>query len=260
MHEVAGAESMAQTHTESQLLETIRALVSEHGKLAAAERLGINFRTLKSALESGQLSRHVCEAVERYLAESEPPDIEPSESEAAVCACEQQLKVLTQQVESLSDDLAALRRSVSTLQSRPPEPIAPARAPEHQRRPVAASAPVKQTSATSVVSAEAELDESWPEPLHQLIEEWRESKVDRATSRHTLAWLRAERRTLELELLLAGEQRLSLPPAEGPWSNARRRRELRLRESALQTTRVRLFWTRPLHWLMRSLTLGLWGR
>lgn len=251
---------MAETDTESQLLETIRALVSEHGKLAAADRLGINFRTLKSALESGQLSRHVRDAVERHLAESEPPAIEPSESEATVCACEQQLKVLTQQVETLSDDLAALRRSVSTLQSRPPEPIAPARPLDGHRRPATVSAHAERTNAASVISAEAEPGESWPEPLQQLIEEWRESKVDRATARHTFAWLRAERRTLELELVLAGEHQLSLPPAEGPWSNARRRRELRLRESALHDTGVRLFWTRPLHWLMRSLTLGLWGR
>lgn len=251
---------MAETHSESRLIEAIQALVSEHGKKAAADRLGINFRTLKAALETRRLRRHTRAAVERYLTESASPDAETSESEAVDCECEQRLDLLTQQLESLTDEVATLRRSVSSLQSRPPEPIAPTHSPEHHTRPSPVRVRRKQTNALSVVSAEAEPSESWPEPLQQRIEEWREAKADRASARHTLGWLRAERRMLELELLLAEEHQLTLPPAAEPWSSARRRRELRLRGSALHDARRRLFWTRPLHWLMRALTLGLWGR
>ena len=65
---------------------------------------------------------------------------------------------------------------------------------------------------------------------------------------------------LELEIALAGDHRLTLPPDDYPWDGIRRHAELRLRRQVLGRIRRERRWTQLLHWLMRLLTLGLWGR
>jgi len=93
-----------------------------------------------------------------------------------------------------------------------------------------------------------------------LVVEWREAWEGRRRARYTLDWLRAERQRLQLELRLIGVFGLTPPPADAPWGERRRERELEWRRRALR----RLRWQRPLtwclHWLLRVFTLGLWGR
>ena len=240
------------------LIEAVRRLAAEQGKVEAADLLGINYRTLKAALETGRLSLRVREAAERLFEESNQTSSVDAEHSSA--DSEQRMVTLEQRVNDINEELAALRQTVAALRARPSGRTPSQRRSEGHRQTVQTPTPNPTRGFTAVVPAEAEPGEAWPMPLQPLIEHWREAKVDRATARHTLAWLRADRRMLELELQLAGEHQLTLPPADDPWSSARRRREMRLRQTALHDTRVRLFWTRPLHLLMRTLTLGLWGR
>ena len=243
---------------DDQLFKAVQRLAAEQGKVEAAELLGINYRTLKSALEAQRLSPRVREAAERLFEESNQASSVDAEHSSA--DSEQRMDALEQRVNDLSEEVAALRQAVSALRARPPDRTLPQRPVDRPQRSAETPTPNPAPGFTAVVPAEAEPGEAWPKPLQRLIEQWREAKVDRATARHTLAWLRADRRVLELELQLAGEHQLALPPADDPWSPARRRRELRLRQAALHDTGVRLFWTRPLHLMMRTLTLGLWGR
>ncbi|MYE06720.1 MAG: hypothetical protein F4Y04_05790 [Chloroflexi bacterium] len=90
--------------------------------------------------------------------------------------------------------------------------------------------------------------------------EWRESWAARKRSRLTLDWLRAERRRLELELRLIGVFGLTPPPADAPWREQRRDRELEWRRRSLRRLRWQLPLTWCLHWLLRGLTLGWWAR
>ena len=90
--------------------------------------------------------------------------------------------------------------------------------------------------------------------------EWREAWAARKRAPYTLDWLRAERRRLELELRLIGVFGLTPPPADVPWSERRRERELDWRRRALRRLRWQLPLTWRLHWLLRGLTLGRWGR
>ena len=94
----------------------------------------------------------------------------------------------------------------------------------------------------------------------ELVVEWREAWAERRSARHTLAWLRADRRRLELELRLIGVFGLTPPPADSPWRERRREQELAWRRRALRRLRWQLPLTWGLHWLLRLLTLGLWGR
>ncbi len=93
-----------------------------------------------------------------------------------------------------------------------------------------------------------------------LIAEWRELRELMGRAAYTLDYLRAEESLLELEIALAGEHRLTLPPDNYLWDRIRRHGELRLRRRVLQRVRRERRWTQLLHWLARLLTLGLWGR
>ncbi|MCY3786447.1 MAG: hypothetical protein OXG47_06950 [bacterium] len=95
---------------------------------------------------------------------------------------------------------------------------------------------------------------------------WRRARARREQASTTpdrldkLDRLRADERLLELELELVGEHGLTLPPAERPWDGPRRQTELRVTREALRRVwrERRKAWV--VHWLLRLLTLGLWGR
>ncbi|MCY3923599.1 MAG: hypothetical protein OXG27_14565 [Chloroflexi bacterium] len=94
----------------------------------------------------------------------------------------------------------------------------------------------------------------------EVIVQWREVWAERRDARHTLDWLGAERRRLELELRLIGVFGLTPPRADAPWRGRRRAQELDWRRKALRRLRWQIPLTWCLHWLLRVLTLGLWGR
>ena len=254
----AVAEEHLETATDEQLLNALQRVADEHGKVGAATLLRLNFRTLDSALRTERVSPHVRAAAQRYLGDPADPDAESQSQPAA--QREQRRLALEQRVDDLFNEVSALRAVIGELQERLAEGTDSGPLPEHIGRLTAEPAPPFARTYPTVVPGEALPGEVWPDVVQGAVDEWREAQADRATARHTLAWLRASRRLIELELQLADEHQLTLPPADYPWSNARRRRELRTRRAALNHIRLQLFWTKPLHWLMRAVTLGLWGR
>ncbi len=80
------------------------------------------------------------------------------------------------------------------------------------------------------------------------------------TTGATLERLRADEQLLELELALVGEHGLTLPPADRPWDGIRRQSELRLLDQAIARVRRDRRRAQLVHWSLRLLTLGLWGR
>lgn len=249
---------MPEDPSDDNLLVFLWQLVDEHGKVGAAALLRLNFRTLDSALRTERVSPHVRAAAQRYLGDPADPDAE-SQRQPAVQR-EQRTLALEQRVDDLSSEVDALRAVIGELEARFAEGTDSGPLPEHIGRLTAEPAPPLARAYPTVIPGEALPGEVWPDVVQGVVDEWREAQADRATARHTLAWLRASRRLIELELRLIDEHQLTLPPADYPWSNARRRRELRTRQAALNHIRRQLFWTKPLHWLMRALTLGRWGR
>ena len=249
---------MPEETSDDELLVFLWQLVDEHGKVGAAALLRLNFRTLDSALRTEQVSQHVRAAAQRYLGDPAEPDAESQSQQAA--QREQRMLELEQRVDDLSNEVSALRAVIGELQERLAEGTDSGPLPEHLNSLPAEPAPPFARAYPTVVPGEALPGEAWTDVVQGAVGEWREAQADRATAWHTLAWLRASRRLLELELQLIDDHQLTLPPADYPWSNARRRRELRTRQAALHHIRLRLFWTKPLHWLVRALTLGRWGR
>ena len=242
------------------LMEQLQQLARERGKVEAAELLEINYRTLNATLEAGHLSKRVRDAAQRYFRESEDAVVVADTEDSPGIDYEPRMVRLEEQMDEFFKELTSLQQAVVALQSRPVVESEPRRPPDRQRRRETAPTLAPPRVRLTVVPAEEQPGEEWPKDVRQLVEQWREAKVDRTTARYTLGWLRAELRVLELELQLADDHQLTLPPADEPWSETRRRRELRYRKAALHTAQVRIFWTTPLHWLMRALTLGLWGR
>ncbi|MCY4666019.1 MAG: hypothetical protein OXC00_15290 [Acidimicrobiaceae bacterium] len=76
--------------------------------------------------------------------------------------------------------------------------------------------------------------------------QWRRAMRSLEEPPHTLAWLGATDRLLRLEIQLIDDRRLNLPPADGPWDDARRDTELQLRQDRLRKLRLQSFWTEPL--------------
>ncbi len=245
-------------------------LAHTHGRVQAAELLGVNYRTLARCLESGELTATMHQALERYAGElpggGDVPDVVTTDD--------------TQDGNSEEDDAAALLRQLRQEVSALREEVMQALGGVEERldrlergaagQPKAAASaspqPVHPRARThpQVVTAEPGEHKEDEERVYRaampLIAEWRAMRERMAGAAYTLDYLKAEERLLELEIALAGEHRLTLPPDTYPWDGIRRHAELRLRHRVLLRVRRERRWTWLLHWSARLLTLGLWGR
>ena len=175
---------------------------------------------------------------------------------------------LGREVEALRAEVASLRERVEAVEGQAPRgrgrgdhhvDVGGVDAGDEGRRQ--RSVPAPRRVFPELITEEAESgEEQVYGAAAELVAEWREAWAARKTARHTLAWLRAERRRLELELRLIGAFGLTPPPADTPWRERRREQELDWRRRALRRLRWQLPLTWGLHWLLRGMTLGMWGR
>ena len=237
-------------------------LAQTHGGVQAAELLGVNYRTLARCLESGELTATMRQALERYAGGLSDDDVSttdvPQDDVEDDNSCDDEVALLRREVAALREEVAqAVGRfdeRLARLERRAAGQSQAASAPSQPDPPVARIHP-------QVVTVEpGEDEERVYRDAMPLIAEWRAMRERMARAAHTLEYLQAEERLLELEIALAGEHRLTLPPDDYPWDGIRRHAELRLRRQVLQRIRRERRWTWLLHWSMRLLTLGLWGR
>ena len=90
---------------EVRLMGLLRDVVAEHGKVKAAETLGVSFRTLSRAEDTGQLTPRLADALESHLVQG---------GGTAAAQQRRQVAELTDRValleKALPEGLAALRR------------------------------------------------------------------------------------------------------------------------------------------------------
>ena len=93
-----------------------------------------------------------------------------------------------------------------------------------------------------------------------VIVEWRRVRAEFLKTRTTLDRTEVQEPMLELELAIAGEHELTLPPASFPWDEFDRRDKVW--ELTQDLKRVRAERNRALlrRWLRRVLTFGLWRK
>lgn len=270
--------------SDHELLAALDLLVAAEGIVKAGERLGVSYRTASNCHESRHVSRRMRDVLEKHLRERDEQDeqVEQREDpgdqatpatvngpgggeEPGLQESEQDLR---SEVEALRAEVAWLRERVDVVErlaAQGREGGDDGVEAEHvnaeyngkQQRSVIAP---RRVFPELITEAAEPGEERVYGAAAELVVEWRRAWAERRAARYTLDWLRAERRRLELELRLVGEFGLTPPPADMPWQERRRERELDWRRRALRRLRWQLPITWGLHWLLRLLTLGMWGR
>jgi len=266
------------------LVALLRDVAKDKGKVKAAEALGVSFRTLARAVESGRLTGRMADALERHLREVQGSAREPVEQKEA--------EGLVGRVERLEADVVKLRDRIDTMQA-----VVGALQEDQARtlrqwerrlarveaRPVAANGSGAESAPSVRGAPEEVLERPQVKPLRRpypqlvtvepedgeeliygeampAITEWRGARGALEEARRRLDQLDARQWMLELEVRLVEDHELTLPPAVYPWDRADRRDEVWRRKQSLADLRVERNRAVLRRWVRRVLTLGLWWR
>ena len=240
----------------------------KEGKLEAAQLLGVNYKTLAAAVDSGVLTPRLSDALEKVLLSREIEAFEKvrervDEMEGRVEAVEKQTRGIPGEIEE------AVGREVERRMAQTEEPPVDAKkqTPEAATQDGAVdkgSAPARQLfrkMSPSVITMEPQpgdeevFGDAWP-----LVDEWRGLRESHPTDGRGLSWLVDEERLRELEIALVGEHGLTMPPDTDPWDSLSRRTQVRWRTQTLERVRRERILAQIRLWVRRILTLGLWRK
>ena len=261
--------------------EFLRDLVRAEGRMEAAELLGVNYRTLVKAEESGEITGRMGDALELLLRKSD--DSEVGRLREAVGALERRVAALEGGAASHraadvegdegsdgvdGDGQAEAQDEDDRGEHETGQPQAeggkgddeagrsetkaapPVDEPRPRRR-----ARLRRSDPEVVTETPADDDvevygEAWP-----LVEEWRKLRDGHPYEGKSLWWLTTYERLLVLELAMLEEHGLTLPPETQALRGFGRRGQTSWRWKALADTRTALRKRRLLRWVMP----WLWG-
>ena len=250
----------------------LRELVRAEGRMEAAELLGVAYRTLVKAEESGEITGRMGDALERLLGTGGDPE---------AARLRERVGVLEEGMEALAKELRAglaeIRAAVAgvkagdnngdgqTQTQAGVEDEGAGRSETGTAPPVAGlrpKNPFTQRRLDPEIVTEVPADDdaevygaAWP-----LVEEWRRLRAGHPHQGRSLSWLVREERLLVLELAMLEEHGLTLPPEKQPLRGFGRRGQTSWRWKALHDTRVALRKRKLLRWARRVCTLGLWWK
>ena len=255
---------------EMRLKALLRDMMDAEDGAKAAETLGVSYRTVSRAVESGRLTARMSAALERHLllgggsAAAQQRDRVDALVER-VSALERDLRggleAVVGEVKAFREEHARSMRHVERRLvrleagrsgSETPSPTGAETEPTKGR--YAPSRPYPQ-----LVTPEAEPDEDLVYgDAAPVIVEWRRVRAEFLKTRTTLDRTEVQEPMLEIEIALVGEHGLTLPPASFPWDEFDRRDKVW--ELTQDLKRVRAERNRALlrRWLRRVLTCGLW--
>ena len=251
-------ESRSREHQRHErLVASLRDMVATESRAKVAEALGVSYRTLVRAVDSGRLTARMADALERHLLEVE--------GSAAAPVRQKQADGPKERVEQLEADVAKLRARVETTQAvvgalqedqaRTLGQWERRLARVEARREVGNGSGVGSTpSVKGAAEGVRERPQVKPprRPYPQLVTvepeegeeliygeaspivvEWREVRRTLGEAKRQLDKLDARKRLVELEVRLVGDHELTLPPAVYPWDRADRRDEVWRRKQSL---------------------------
>ena len=251
----------------------LRELVRAEGRMEAADLLGVAYRTLVKAEESGEITGRMSDALERLLGTGDDPEV--ARLRERVAAVEERLEGgMESLAKELRDGLDEMRAAVAGQADGQTETVGRTQAQDKDgagRSETRAAPPVAGLGSKQpfrerrldpeVVTVEPAGDDAevygpaWP-----LVEEWRGLRAGHPRRGGSLSWLTTEERLLMLELAMLEEHGLTLPPEKQPLRGFGRRGQTSWRWKALADTRVALRKRKLLRWVRRVCTLGLWRR
>ena len=253
-------------------------LVKRRGRMETAKLLGVNYKTVVRAEESGRITDRMSQALDKLLGENEGAEV-PGKG------------TLEDRIERLEGEVGELRDRVEAL-----EPIAEGESADNPvaeegwarvqdrndgdgvrnedgevAREAEAIPPVpgmRQTKPMTgrefdpemVTEEPADEDAEVYGPAWPLVEEWRRLRANHPNRGKSMSWLLTEERLLVLELAMLEEHGLTLPPETQPLRGFGRRGQTGWRRTALYDTRRSLRKRKMLRWVRRAFTLGLWWR
>ncbi|MDE2859868.1 MAG: hypothetical protein OXL35_00025 [Chloroflexota bacterium] len=267
----------------------LRELVRVEGRMQAAELLGVAYRTVVKAEESGEITGRMGDALERLAGTGDHPEVarlgeSVSALEERVTALEADLERLGGTVpwgssaamedpshvdergeankEHMPDDGTATEdRAGGRSQKvggggagRTETEAAPAGDGPRQPRRVRLSRPNPDVVTAHPAEDDGEVyGGAWP-----LVAEWRRLREGHPNRGSSLSWLTTHERLLVLELSILEEHGLTLPPETQSLRGFGRRGQTSWRWKALSETRTALRKRKLLRRVRRVLTLWLW--
>lgn len=265
------------------LVQSLREMVETEGRAKVAEALGVSYRTLVRAVDSGRLTARMADALERHLLEVETsamaplrqrPGGDPEERgeqlEAEVAKLRTRVDTMQAVVGALQGDQARTLRQWERRLARVEARRVPANGSGSASTPsvTGASDGVPERPRVKPSRAYRQLVTVEPEEGEELIYgeamlaiiEWRAARMTLEWASRRLDKLDAQRSLLELELTLIGEHELTLPPAIYPWDHLDRRDEVWRRKQSLVDLRAERRRAELWRWVRCVLTLGLWWK
>ena len=249
------------------LLDLLDALVESRGKVAAAEALRVNYRTMTNCHDSRRVSRRMRRALEEFRdasgVEIEVGDGDDVSTDSQVEALgkraaelEEENRELRELVEAQAVQLEALQGQIPGLEEEEhsagdAERVGVAEV-DGQRPPSRRGASPLNVGVVTLETRPGEDDAFGP--AAGLVAEWRELRTGAVASGGRVDRAMASVRRWELEIAMLGDFGLTLPPETEPLDASRREDHLRWRKEALTAALAK---ARRLRWLRRVLTLGL---
>ena len=256
------------------LMALLRDMIEAEDGAKAAARLGVSYRTVSRAIESGRLTARMSAALERHLllgggsaAAQQRREVEALVERVA--SLEEELRSVREAVEGRDEVLeeehaGAMRkfeRRLARLESVEGGEAEPERAAESDDRPGAE--PFRRIY-RDLVTGEAEPGE---ERVYggaaPVVVDWRAAKAAYRKAMATGDALRkadAMIRLLELEIELIEGHELTLPPRTYPWDLSERLDEVWGRRHSLDMAHVHRNRALLRRWLLRVVTCGLWRK
>ena len=265
-----GAPSLESLH-QVRLRALLNDLVHELGPVKAAERLGIDRKTLWRSQGAGEMSPRLTEALERLLLERAAADGQRvRELEERVAELERELATVSGgsggNGHDKSEDLGGgvvdglrreFARELQRLERRLEARIGAS--PDAETGGSKTDRNGSRRRYPDLVTREPDDDDrqayglAWP-----LVDEWRRLWEEHSPLGNGLPWVSRRERILELEVAMLEEHGLTLPPETAPLAGTERREQVSWRERELARVRTRRARLELLHGLKRLLTLGRW--
>ena len=271
--EWSGETPTLESLREVRLTALLADVMDELGQVKAAQKLGVDRKTLWRCRNTGELTPRLADALERLLLTQ---DLSAAMRQGKrVDVLERRLAELEEELrgglEAGGAEVKALReaqarsmryverRLVALEAGRDGMEGESAGGPDHE--PVKARY-VPPREYPQLVTLESEPnEESAYGDATPVIVEWRKAKAefsDQLKTGTALAQAEAKMRMLRLEIAIIEEHELTLPPASYPWNWESRRQQVRRREQSLGSAEGHRNRALLRLWLRRIFTCGLW--
>ncbi|MYC35352.1 MAG: hypothetical protein F4X66_00320 [Chloroflexi bacterium] len=273
---IDGSKSVRDIH-HLRLMSLLQEQERKHGRRRAAEILGVDRRTLDTALDQGMLNRRIRGALEKALQsgvgsaaaqQRDRNDILEDRLGDLEGLVEEQGREMRAGRRAAEDEIRKLREEQTQGLRRIEKALAGQNAAGSNGEGEANASGVQPGKPVNLKREYPELVTLEPDnddqevygDAWQLVQEWRELKDSHPNEGKGLDWLLAEERFLTVELELLEEYGLTLPPARFPLRGFDRSGQVNWRRKALDDTRRKVRRRQFLLWVRGCLTLDRWRR